>query len=144
MNYEEWYQTVRETKVKGRRQKMEVTDIMKQAVEVNKDAVKQASIIKVGKTANVAITAALSEKLLPKKYKKLAENEFFGLAVSNIAALAMKQLSRENDKVIAVADAMILSSVIDITNIVDFNQIISDTMKKIDFSALGFGKNSNK
>ena len=110
------------------------------AVEVNKEAAKQAAMIKIGNTATQTVVDILKKNAIPKKYQKFANSPFFSLIVANSAAVAMKQLvPNKTDKVDAVADAMILSSMIEITNMIDINAIVKQVMESVDLSGLTNG-----
>ena len=103
----------------------------------NKDAAKQAAMIKIGDTATQTVVNILKEKALPKKYKKVADSPVFNLVVANTAAVAMKQfVPNRNDKTDAIADAMILASMVKITNMVDINAILKEVIDSVDLTGL--------
>jgi hypothetical protein len=109
-------------------------------VNVNKEAAKNAAMIKVGSTANKTVSDIIVKTVLPKKYQKFAKSPFFNLVVANTTAIAMKQfVPNSNSKTDAVADAMILASMIEITNMVDINSIVKQVMESVDLSALTGG-----
>jgi len=120
-----------------------MTNTVKNVVEMNKSAGKQAALVKIGKTANHAVIEVLQKKVIPKKYKKIVESPFFGLAIANVSAVAMKEYASERSdgaKVEAVADAMLLSSMLEITDMIDLNKIITDVIESVDLKSLGFSE----
>lgn len=130
-------------KKEGNNMKTQLLSIL----EMNKEAGKQAGVIKIGKTANKTVVDILQKKVLPKKYAKLASQPIVGLLLANVSAVALKQLSsgkKNEDQIDAVANAMITSSMIDITNLIDINEMIGELMDKVDLGALGFGKDDDK
>lgn len=117
--------------------KMSLENTMRDAVAVNKDAARRAALIKIGNTANKTVVDILRKNSIPKKYQKFTNSPFFTLVVSNVAAASMKQLvPNKTKRVDDVADAMILASMIDITNMIDINAIIKQVMESVDLSSL--------
>jgi len=123
---------------------MNLGKTMATTMEMNKEAAKHAALIKVGNTANETVVDILTKNAIPKKYQKFARSPFFKLVVANVAAVSMKQLiPQKSNKIDAVADAMVLASMIDITNMIDINSIIKQVMESVDISSLT-GDNEEK
>lgn len=132
---------------KGRKVKNTVTNVLKEAVDTNKEAVKQATIVKAGKTANKTAVDLIG-KFLPKKYRKMADNPFFGVLLANALAATMKQLSgNSGGKVDIVADAMIMAGYLEVLELIDINDIINKVIASVDVAGMidsikGDSKNS--
>jgi hypothetical protein len=117
--------------------KMDIQSTISQVVAVNRDAAKQAALIKVGDTANQTVVDILKKSVLPKKYQKFAGSPFFKLAIANVVSVAMKNLIPNKTKEVnAVADAMVVASMVEITNLVDIGSIAKQVMEKVDLSTL--------
>lgn len=124
-----------EGKNKGREKEMsKFEQTVSQTVGANKKAAKTAAMIKVGGTANKTVSDII-RKNLPKKYQKISTNPFFELAVANAFAVGMKQFSSDR-RVDNLSDAMLTASMVEITNMINFQDILSQVMEKVDTSIL--------
>lgn len=124
-----------EGKNKGREKEMsKFEQTVSQTVGANKKAAKTAAMIKVGGTANKTVSDII-RKNLPKKYQKISTNPFFELAVANAFAIGMKQFSSDR-RVDNLSDAMLTASMVEITNMINFQDILSQVMEKVDTSIL--------
>lgn len=129
------------TKKEGNEMTNKITNIASTTVQVNKDAVKLAAKLEVGKIAAQTIGKAV-KKQLPMMVRGYADSPFYNIVIANMAGIALREFASNNEKAMIVSEAMIQSAAVEMMSSFNIDEMVNDMLKDIDVSKLTEAKES--
>lgn len=105
------------------------------AMAANKSAIKTAAVIAVGQAGNATAKKAIVP-VLPMMVRGYADSMFGDVIIANMVNLAVTQFAPDNEKAIAVSQAMIDASMLEVLGKIDIPNLIDKLTAGIDTNKL--------
>jgi len=130
------------TQKEGKEMTSKITNMASTTMDINKDAVKLAAKLEVGKVATQTIGKAV-KKQLPMMIRGYADSPFYNIVIANMAGIALREFAANNEKAQIVSEAMIQSAAVEMVSSFNIDQMIGDMLEDIDISKIAPEKVEN-
>ena len=120
---------------KGNKMTNKLTQVAGNVVDVNKDALKLAAKLEVGKVATAQLKKVVKPKL-PMMVRGYADSPLFDIVLANAVGVALREYASNNEKAQIVAEAMIQSAAVEMVSSFNINDMINEMLETIDISKI--------
>jgi len=129
---------LRETEIKkqkGNKMTNKLSTIATTTMDVNKEAIKLAAKLEVGKVATAQLKKVVKPKL-PMMVRGYADSPLFDIVLANAVGIALREYAPGNEKAQIVSEAMIQSAAVELMTSFNINDMVNDMLENIDVSKL--------
>ena len=112
-----------------------VTNIVNTTVDVNKEAIKLAAKLEIGKVATAQLKKVVKPKL-PMMVRGYADSALFDIVLANAVGIALREYAPGNEKAQIVSEAMIQSAAVELMTSFNINDMVNDMLENIDISKI--------
>ena len=123
------------TQKEGKEMTSKITNIASTTMDINKDAVKLAAKLEVGKVATAQLKKIVKPKL-PMMVRGYADSPLFDIVLANAVGIALREYAQGNEKAQIVSEAMIQSAAVEMVSSFNINDMVNEMLENIDVSKI--------